>query len=474
MALNPFAHDHGHHHHHHHGDDHDHDHHHHHHDEDHVALDPAQQSLADALKVSFALLTAVMVILVVLYLFSGVFTVHEQQAAVVLRFGKIVGDPGEQVLGPGMHFTLPYPVSSVEIINTSTRQIAIDQAFMYEVDASERGRTEEELAGRAGPLNPERDGSLITGDANIVHARFSVTYQITDPVAMLENVGLASYGDALGGGRYVTTENDRMIRVDRLVQLAAEQAIIEMVAGVDADAVIRNDIGVARTAAQARMQAMLDQLHAGVTLSGFTMTKHVMPLSVRAAYQAMTNAESEKTQKIDEARKQKTKILGEVAGPAAQILPDGKEGPLVQLVNRYQHAAESGDQTNAENLRTTIEEVLDKGEITYLDRTYPVGGQASQIINQANTYRTQIVERVKGESERFTKLLERFRDNPELLLQRRWQEARAEILGGDVETLYIRPDSHLRIDLTGDPQVAREREEKRLKEQQEQRQQRPN
>ena len=69
--------------------------------DDRPGLDAAHQSLADALRVSFWVLKLAMLLLVVVYLFSGVFNVREQEIAVCLRFGRIVGSPGQQVLEPG-------------------------------------------------------------------------------------------------------------------------------------------------------------------------------------------------------------------------------------------------------------------------------------------------------------------------------------------------------------------------------------
>lgn len=466
MALNPFSHDHGHHH-----DHGDHDHHHHDHDEP-LQLDPAQQSLADALKVSFALLSVVMVVLVVMYLFSGVFTVREQQAAVVMRFGNIVGEKGDQVLtAGGPYLTLPYPISSVEFIDVSSRQIEINQAFMYEISDANKGQTADEMADQGGPLNPELDGSLITGDANIVHAKFSIGYQVSDPVALLTNVGLASYGEPMGDEQVVTTDGDRMVRVERLLRATAEQVIVEFAAGVTADDMMGKQVSLG--SAETRLQALLDSLGTGLTISGITLVDTEMPLTVRGAYRAKIDAQSERSQRIDEARKEQTEILGKVAGAAAQPVAGGKPGPLVEMIDQYQRAASLGDLKKAETLREAIDQVFDQGVITQGGTTYAIGGEAAQKINEANTYRTLVVERVKGDSERFAKLLERFDDNPELLLQRRWQEARAAILSGDVETMYVRPGSHVRIDLTGDPEVAREREERRMQREEEERRNNP-
>src|SRR5688572_9182308 len=104
-----------------------HDHHHHDHDHDHdhghkhdinlplkkqveppppPAPERAQEdagslALAEALRSSFAIVKILMVILVLAFFASGIFTVSSQQRAIKLRFGKPVGTGPDQLLGPG-------------------------------------------------------------------------------------------------------------------------------------------------------------------------------------------------------------------------------------------------------------------------------------------------------------------------------------------------------------------------------------
>lgn len=60
--------------------------------------DPAQQSLAEAMQLSFGILRVVMLALVAAYAVSGLFSVGSNEVALRLRFGRYVGQPGEQVL----------------------------------------------------------------------------------------------------------------------------------------------------------------------------------------------------------------------------------------------------------------------------------------------------------------------------------------------------------------------------------------
>ena len=61
------------------------------------ALDPANQSLRDALRLSFRVLQLVMVVLVVVFLFSGLKTIEPGQIGLRLQLGQLE----EEALEPG-------------------------------------------------------------------------------------------------------------------------------------------------------------------------------------------------------------------------------------------------------------------------------------------------------------------------------------------------------------------------------------
>jgi hypothetical protein len=86
------------------------------------ALDPAQQSLAEALRVSFGILKVAMLALLVAYAFSGTFSVGSNEVALRLRFGDYVGAPGERVLERGTYLAAPFPLE--QVIKVDTRSTA--------------------------------------------------------------------------------------------------------------------------------------------------------------------------------------------------------------------------------------------------------------------------------------------------------------------------------------------------------------
>ncbi|MFW6032065.1 MAG: SPFH domain-containing protein [Phycisphaeraceae bacterium] len=482
--------------------------HHHHEDEAEFLeqLDPAQQSLNDALRVSFSVLKLVMVLLLIAYLFSGIFSVGEAERAVRLRFGKIVGD----VYDAGWHFGWPYPIEQKIKVSVSPKTLSIPSAYWYEVRSEDVGRSMEERARTAGPLNPVMDGSLITGDANVVHAKYQVSYRVSDPAEFVRNVGLVQPGSEDRRLPDGSVPRDEMDFAAAIVRDAIEQGIVYSIAQSEIDDVLRSR---PRTAAGLRRaQEVLDELQTGLEIEHISLEDAVVPLAVRGAFQAVTNAESEKAQQIESARQERARILGGTAGAAHdpllalvqayeqaasledreilrsldQVLADslgrlalpaiGADGEaayqtLVDQITTYQTAVATGDPA-ADTLRTQVldqlgqltaasEELSAELESAGTDATPPgaiaIGGDVAGEINRARTYRTATVEQVQSEADQLAGLVDEFNHNPDILLSRLWQNVREEIFTGDVETFYTMPGQHYLV-TNRDPRVTRQRE----------------
>ena len=78
--------------------------------------DAGSQALAEALRSSFAIVKVLMVVLVVVFLGSGIFQVKPQVRAVRLHYGRPVGEGTKALLGPGLHWSWPYPIDEVVMI----------------------------------------------------------------------------------------------------------------------------------------------------------------------------------------------------------------------------------------------------------------------------------------------------------------------------------------------------------------------
>ena len=63
--------------------------------------DANSQALAEALRSSFVIVKVAMAVLIIVILGSGIFTVGPQEKAIILRFGKPLGEGQKMLLGAG-------------------------------------------------------------------------------------------------------------------------------------------------------------------------------------------------------------------------------------------------------------------------------------------------------------------------------------------------------------------------------------
>jgi len=394
------------------------------------ALDPAQQSLAEALRVSFTILKLAMLALLVAYAFSGTFSVGSNEVALRLRFGDYVGDPGNRVLERGTYLAAPFPIEQIVKVDTRPVTLVLDKEFWFETTAQESGLTRGQLQARkAMPLHPLRDGSLITGDSNIAHAKWTLTWRVGDPVAFLTNVG------------------SKQVAAD-IVRLVAQQGIVQAIAQLAADDLLRGIVN--RELAVGLMQERLDDMRTGLVIDQLVLDKVSAPMRVAGSFDAVTSAESDRASRIVAAQQERSRILGETAGEAS--------GRLMELVTAYEQAVERGDKEAALRIQGAIDAAL--ADLRVGDTA--IGGEVARVINTAKTYRTQIVERVASEAQAFEQLLPQYDRNPRLVLSKLWEDARETILTGDVETFYTVP-GQLELQLNRDPELQKERQKEQMR-----------
>ncbi|MBL6713092.1 MAG: hypothetical protein ISQ07_06880 [Pirellulales bacterium] len=392
-------------------------------------LDPAQQSLADALAVSFTVLKFAMLAAVFAYAFSGVFSVGSNEVALRLRFGNYVGAPGERVLERGTYFAAPFPIEQVIKVDTRPNTLKLDKDFWYETGMNERGTTRDQIRNtRAGPLNPMRDGSLLTGDVNVAHAQWTITYIVGDPVAYVTNVGQRELAD-------------------QLIKCIVAQGIIRAIAQLPADDLLKGLVN--REVATATAQETLDAMASGLQITQLALDQVSAPVSVVASFDAVTTAETDRARRIVQAQQDRARILGEAAGQASDS--------LIALLDEYERVRETGTSSEIAVSEQKLKEVFD----TLTVNNISIGGLVAESINSARTYRTQVVEAVKGDREVFERLLPQFEKNPRIILSRLWEDARERILTGDVETFYTL-DGRLELQINRDPQIQQDRQKSQI------------
>src|SRR4051794_9643263 len=143
-------------------------------------FDAGSQALSEALKSSFWVVQFVMVVLLVLFIFSGVFNVGPNEQAILLRLGKPVGQGEEALLGPGLHWSFPYPIDDHLRVSIKGVRHVTSTLGWYAATAAQEAAGTEPPPGQT--LNPAVEGYVFTADGNIVHSRAWLDYHISDPI----------------------------------------------------------------------------------------------------------------------------------------------------------------------------------------------------------------------------------------------------------------------------------------------------
>jgi modulator of FtsH protease HflK len=278
----------------------------------------------------------------VLYLLSGITVVKPDEVAVILRWGRLVGDrPALQEHGPGLLFAFPQPVDQVVRVQVKRVSEVNVATLLTSLEA------DEEEGPDLSSLSPLQ-GYAITGDHNIVHVNMMARYRIREPAEW------AFYG----------AKSEDILRVE--VTAAMVRSLGEM--GVDrvlADG--RKDLIAITTR---RAQAGLDASRSGLELTSLELTSLTPPLALVNEFDAVQSAFIGA-----ETRKKEAQAFAESAIPQAQAAADSS----VQTA----HAEASADLARANG---------DAAAFLALDREY----RANSNVVRERLYRDAVEHAIAG------------------------------------------------------------------------------
>lgn len=220
---------------------------------------------------------ALIVLLLVVWLASGFYTVDANERGVVLRFGKLV-----QTTEPGLRWRLPFPFETHEIV---------DLSGVRTIEVGYRGQDRNRVL---------REALMLTDDANIVNIQFAVQYLLKSPE------------DYLFNNRFP----------DDTVMQAAESAMREIVGKSSMDFVLyegREDIAAT---AHELMQRILDRYQTGILISRVTMQNAQPPEQVQAAFDDAVKAGQDRERLRNEGEAYRNDVVPRARGAAARVLEE--------------------------------------------------------------------------------------------------------------------------------------------------------
>ena len=269
-------------------------------------VDAGSQALSEALRSSFAIVKIVMVVLVVVFLASGFFKVNPQEQAIILRFGKPVGEGSRALLGPGGHWSFPYPIDEYVKVSITGIQKVDSTVGWYATTP------EQEMLGNeppAGPsLNPAADGYALTADGNIVHTRATLTYRINEPV------------------RYVFS----FVSASNTLQNALDNALLSTASRFKVDDILTRDLAGFQEAVRRRATELVDKENLGIIIEQCVVQSKA-PRQLKNAFDNVLKAEINRGKVLYEAHSAENQVLSR-AGADSQSRTNAAESERARLV----------------------------------------------------------------------------------------------------------------------------------------------
>jgi membrane protease subunit HflK len=282
--------------------------HHHGHDHDHPhapeTQDAGSQALAEALRSSFAIVKVVMVLMVIAFFASGIFQVGPWEKAVILRLGKPVGEGQKQLLGNGLHWSLPYPIDEVVKIPITENQHVRSTAGWYFTTPEQELTGEALFAGQA--LNPAIDGYALTADTNIVHVQVTLYYRIEDPIRAV--FGFSSDTNFAYG----------ITGVSNAVQNVLNNALLYTAAHFNVDDILTRNVSGFNDAVQQRVEDLLEAEKLGVTVDHCDIIR-AAPRQLQDIFAQVATANQNRDTALNTARSLENKILSGAGSQASSI-----------------------------------------------------------------------------------------------------------------------------------------------------------
>jgi membrane protease subunit HflK len=258
------------------------------------AEDAGSQALEAALRSSFFIVKLAMVVMVLVFLGSGFFTVGPQEKAVILRFGKPVGAGQEALLTAGLHWSFPYPIDDVVHIPIAEIQKVSSTVGWYFTTP------EQELSGTepppGGSLNPAIDGYVLTADQNIIHVRATLYYHIDDPLHYVFDFTNAA----------VTIQND------------LDNALIFSAARFNVDDILLRDQLSFRDTVRARVTALTEQQQIGISIDNCEVDK-IPPRQLKDVFSQVTTARENRNKLLEDAKSYENSVLSGADARAVTI-----------------------------------------------------------------------------------------------------------------------------------------------------------
>jgi modulator of FtsH protease HflK len=270
------------------------------------------------------------ILLAVIWTFSGLYRVLPDEQGVVLRFGKFIS-----TTQPGLNYHIPYPIETV-LTPKVTKVNRIDVGFR---SASDSGRT-------SGIGDVPEESLMLTGDENIANIDFSVFWVIKD------------------AGKFLFKIQSPV----ETIKAAAETAMRQVIAKSKLQSILTEGRSSIEIETQEIIQSILDEYESGIQVTQVQTQKADPPDQVIDAFRDVQAARADMERSKNEAEGYANDVIPRARGDAAKILQEAEaykqqvvaaaEGEASRFLAIYNEYAKAKKVTQERMYLETMEKVL--------------------------------------------------------------------------------------------------------------------
>jgi membrane protease subunit HflK len=273
----------------------------------------------------------ILLILVIVWVASGLYRVLPDEQGVVLRFGKFVN-----TTQPGLNYHFPYPIETA-LTPKVTKVNRMDVGFRSGADTG---------FSSGGVADVPEESLMLTGDENIVNIDFSVFWVIKD------------------AGNFLFKIQDPQ----GTVKAAAETAMREVIARSKIQPILTEGRSRIEIDTQEIIQNILDEYNSGIQVTQVQTQKADPPDQVIDAFRDVQAARADMERSKNEAQAYANDVIPRARGEAAKILQAAEaykkevvaraEGEASRFLAIYTEYAKAKEVTQERMYLETMEKVL--------------------------------------------------------------------------------------------------------------------
>ncbi len=252
----------------------------------------------------------------VIWILSGFYQVGVGEVGVVERLGQYLTLPDGQpeLSEPGLHYHLPWPIDKVHIIPLNREHLL--EVSDFDTSPAAYANLRKKYMRQGIPrrvvdaiFNPY----LITGDKNILHAKISVQYEISNPMQYLLAV-------------YQPVNEPRGSARDAAIRMLASHQLISELAHDTVDEALYNKLVVQQQLSSQNandhggLQSAINAVKMGITIKRVQLEYVHWPRAVNTAFTAALTDRQDEALAIQDALRESDTAITEAQGKGQAIV----------------------------------------------------------------------------------------------------------------------------------------------------------